>query len=67
MENVQRIGELVKYFKLFYTILSSPKCRGQSAWGARLYNLRSQASTFPLPLTSIVPRGSKTNWPLSRS
>ena len=27
----------------------------------------SQASTLPLPLTSIAPRGSKTNWSLSFS
>src|SRR6476469_3322774 len=31
------------------------------------YNLSSQASTLPLPLTSIAPRGSNTNWPLRRS
>lgn len=31
------------------------------------YNLKSHASTLPLPLTSIGPRGSKANCPLSWS
>ena len=48
---------------------ADPECGGSqpAQKRPRLYNLKSQASTCPLPLTSIVPRGSKTNWSLSCS